>query len=328
MSTEKFQVFVLDDFEDLAAGVPAYEKLKARAQVTVLRERLDTHEKIAHELRGANAVLLMRERTWLSDKDFALLPNLKFIAQTGRTSRHLDLRAATRHGIVVAGTPSDNGTSTKELTIGLILALLRKIPQVNQRMREESWPPIAGQLLEGKTVGVIGFGRIGMEVARILHAFNARVLAWSRTLTAERAGPIGAECVPLETLLRESDIVTIHVPLNANTRGMIGVKELAMMKPGALLVNTARGPIVSEAALIEALRSGHLGGAALDVFEVEPLPMEHPLRRLNNVILLSHRGYATVEILRERYQQAMENILNFMDGKQLKVMNPEVQGAT
>jgi phosphoglycerate dehydrogenase-like enzyme len=328
MSTDKFRVFVLDDFEDLAASVPAYERLKERAQVTLLRERLDTHEKIAQELRGANAILLMRERTWLSDKDFALLPNLEFIAQTGRTSKHLDLAAATRRGIAVAGTAGDNGTSTKELTLALILALLRKIPQVNQRMREESWPPIAGQLLEGKTVGVLGFGRIGMEVARLLNAFNARVLAYARTLTAERAGPIGAESVSLETLLKESDIVTVHVPLNANTRGMIGAKELAMMKSGAMLVNTARGPIVSEAALIEALQTGHLGGAALDVFDVEPLPMEHPLRRLNNVILLSHRGYATVEILRERYQQAMENILDFMDRKQLKLLNPEVQVGT
>jgi phosphoglycerate dehydrogenase-like enzyme len=328
MSTEQIRVFVLDDFEDLAASVPAYERLKARADVKILRQRLDTQERVAQELRGADAILLMRERTWLTDKDFALLPKLKFIAQTGRTSRHLDLPAATRRGIAVAGTPGDNGTSTKELTIGLILALLRRIPQVSQRMREESWPAVAGQLLEEKTVGVLGFGRIGMEVARILNAFNARVLAYSRTLTAERARPIGAECVTLETLLRELDILTVHVPLNANTRGMIGAKELALMKSGAMLVNTARGPIVSEAALIDALQTGHLGGAALDVFDVEPLPLEHPLRRLNNVILLSHRGYATVEILRERYQQAMENILNFMDSKQLKLMNPEVQVAT
>jgi phosphoglycerate dehydrogenase-like enzyme len=325
MSTDKFHVVVLDDFENLSASVPAYERLKARADATILRERLDTHDKIAQKLRGADAILLMRERTWLTDKDFGALPALKFISQTGRTSKHLDLPAATRRGIAVAGTPSDTGTGTKELTIGLILALLRRIPRVDQRMREEIWPPIAGQLLEGKTAGVLGFGRIGMEVARILRAFDARVLGYSRTLTAEKAGQVGAECASVETLLKESDIITIHVPLNSNTRGMIGEKELAMMKPGAMLVNTARGPIVSEAAVVEALRTRRLGGAAFDVYDVEPLPMEHPYRRMDNVILLSHRGYATVEILCERYQQAIENILAFIDGKQVNLLNPEVQ---
>ena len=161
-------------------------------------------------------------------------------------------------------------------------------------------------------------------MGRILKAFNTRVLGYSRTLTAEKAGQIGAECVSMETLLKESDIVTIHVPLNANTRGMIGDKELAMMKPGALLVNTARGPIVSEAAMVKALETGHLGGVGLDVFDLEPLPIDHPLRRFDNAILLSHRGYATVEILRERYEEAMTNILNFMDGKPVKLLNPEV----
>jgi phosphoglycerate dehydrogenase-like enzyme len=190
-------------------------------------------------------------------------------------------------------------------------------------MREESWPPLAGRLLEGKPVGVLGFGRIGQEVARILKAFDSRVLAYARTLTAEKARQIGAESVPMETLLKESDVVTIHVPLNANTRGMIGDKELAMMKPGALLVNTARGAIVSEAAMIKALETGHLGGVGLDVYEIEPLPMDHPLRRFDNAILLSHRGYATVEVLQERYEEAITNILNFMDGKPVTLHNPE-----
>jgi phosphoglycerate dehydrogenase-like enzyme len=323
MSDERFRVAILDDFEKLADTVPTYERLKARAHVTILRERLDSPEKIERTLKEMDALLLMRERTYFGDNEYSLLPNLKFISQTGRTTRHLDLPSATKHGIAVAGTPADNGTSTKELTIGLILALMRKIPQVNRRMREESWPPLPGRLLEGKLVGVLGFGRIGQEVARILKAFDARVLAYARTLTAEKAGQIGAECVPMDTLLKESDVVTIHVPLNANTRGMIGDKELAMMKPGALLVNTARGPIVSEAAMIKALETGHLGGVGLDVFDTEPLPMDHPLRRFDNAILLSHRGYATVEVLRERYEEAMTNILNFIDGKPVNLHNPE-----
>lgn len=324
MSDKGFRVAILDDFEKLADTVPAFEKLKARADVTILRERLDSPEKIERALAGMDALLLMRERTYFSDHEYSRLPGLKFISQTGRTTRHLDLPSATRHGIAVAGTPADNGTSTKELTIGLILALLRKIPQVNQRMREESWPALAGRLLEEQTVGVLGFGRIGTEVARILKAFNTRVLAYARTLTAEKAGQIGAECVSMESLLKESDIVTIHVPLNANTRGMIGDKELGMMKRGALLVNTARGPIVSEAAMIKALETGRLGGVGLDVFDVEPLPMDHPLRRFDTAILLSHRGYATVEVLQGRYEEAITNILSFMEGEPVPLANPEV----
>ncbi len=327
MSEKRLRIAVLDDYEELADTLPAYEKLKARAEVTILRERLDSTEKIVHALRGVDAVLLMRERTRFSDKEYSQLPNLKFISQTGRTSVHLELPAATRHGIAVAGTGSDNGSGTKELTIALILALLRKIPQVDRRMREEPWPAVAGRTLEGKTVGVVGLGRIGKEVASILKAFNARVLAYSRSLTPERARELGVGCASMETLLRESDIVTIHVPLNAHTRGMIGEKELALMKPGALLVNTARGPIVSEAAMLQALGTGRLGGVGLDVFDTEPLPMNHPLRQVENAVLLSHRGYATVEILRERYDQAMANILGFMDGKPLQLLNPEVRAS-
>ena len=198
------------------------------------------------------------------------------------------------------------------------------VDQVLLRMRIESWPPIPGWTLEGKTVGVFGFGRIGKEVARVMKILNTRVLGYSRTLTPERAAEVGAECVGMETLMRESDIITIHINSNAQTRGIIGDKEFAMMKRGAFLVNTARGPIVSEPAMIRALESGKLGGVGLDVFDVEPLPMDHPLRRFDNAVLLSHRGYATVEVLSERYQQAMANILDYLDGRPVKLLNPEV----
>ena len=194
-------------------------------------------------------------------------------------------------------------------------------------MREEPWPAVAGQVFEGKTLGVIGLGRIGAKVARIAQLFQAKVIATGRTLTAERAREAGAEAVSLEKLLRESDIVTIHAPLNQQTRGMIGAKEFGLMKQGALLVNTARGPIVSQSALLDALKTGRLGGAGLDVYDEEPLPMDHPLRRLNNAVLLSHRGYAAVEILRERYEAAMNNILEFIDGKPVQLANPEVLAA-
>ncbi|HEY2918738.1 MAG TPA: D-2-hydroxyacid dehydrogenase family protein [Candidatus Binatia bacterium] len=325
MTTNKFKVAILDDFEKIADTVPAYQKLKERADVTLLRKRLDSSENICAALRDFDAILLMRERTFFSDKEYAQLPNLKFISQTGRTSKHLDLPNATRRGIAVTGTAADNGVSTIELTVALILALLRKIPQVNLRMREEAWPAIAGNTLEGKTIGVFGFGRIGREVARVMKAFpETRVLAYSRTLSADRAQEVGAECVSLEILLRESDILTVHINSNAQTRGIIGENEFAMMKRGALLVNTARGPIVSEPAMLKALENGQLGGVGLDVYDIEPLPMDHRLRRFDNAILMSHRGYATVEVMSERYEQAINNILDFLDRKPLNLLNPEV----
>lgn len=326
MKPGRFRVAILDDHEGLASSAPSFEKLKARADVEVMPGRLGSDEALGRALKEVNAVLLMRERTRLGEKQLSLLPAMKLIAQTGQTIAHLDLPAATRRGIAVAVTPNDSGVSTVELTFGLILAVLRQIPQVDRRMREEPWPAVAGRILEGKTVGVIGLGRIGAQVARIAKAFNTRVLATSRTLTDARARAVGAERVSLETLLGESDIVTVHVPLRPETRGLIGEQEIARMKPGACLINTARGPIVSEAALLRALREKRLGGAGLDVFDVEPLPWDHPFRRLDNVVLLSHRGYAAVEILRERFELAMRNIINFIDGKPTHLLNPEVLG--
>ena len=325
MNQQKPRVAILDDFEKVAPTVPAYEELTARAEVSLIGKRLESSPAIVAALREFDAVVLMRERTFLSDTEYAQLPKLKFISQTGRTTQHLDLANATRRGIAVAGTPADNGMSTMELTIALILALLRKLPQVNSRMREEIWPAIAGNTLAGKTVGVFGFGRIGKEVARILKAFGrTRVLAYSRTLTAEQAMEVGAERASFETLLQESDILTIHMPSTAETRGIVGEREFAIMKPGALLVNTARGAIVSEPAMIKALESGKLGGVGLDVYAVEPLPMDHPLRCFDNAVLMSHRGYATTEILSERYEQAINNTLSYLRGEPLTLLNPDV----
>ena len=324
MTTPSFKIAILDDFEQIAATVPAYAKLQTRADITVLSERLDSSEKIVTTLKDFDALLLMRERTFFSDSEYSQLPKLKFISQTGRTTVHLDIANATKRGIAISGTASDSGATTKELTIGLILALARKIPQVNQRMRQERWPAVTGRMLEGKTIGVLGLGRIGNEVARIMKAFNTRVLGWSRSLTPERAAQVGAEAVSMETLLKDSDFVTVHVHFNDQTRGLIGVKEIALMKRGACLVNTGRGPIINESAMLDALASGQLGGVGLDVYDQEPLPMDHPLRRFDNAILMSHRGYATVEILTERYEQALTNLCDYLDGKPLTLLNKNV----
>ncbi len=322
--TDSFRVLILDDYEELAHTVPSFEKLKTRTDITVMQKRLGTEDELRGALKDVHAIVLVRERTRFGEKEFSLAPSLKLISQIGQSFAHLDLAVATRRGIVVTGTPNDSGVSTIELTLALILAVTRRIPEVDRGMHQGGWPGIPGQLLEGKTIGIVGLGRIGREVARISLAFKTRVLASGKTLTEERARQAGVSRVSLEELLRESDVVTIHTRLNQETRGLIGEKEFALMKPGAVLINTSRGPVVSEAALIHALETGHLGGAGLDVYDQEPLPDTHPLRRFDNVVLLSHRGYATVEVLCGRYEYAMANILSFLDGKPTNLLNKEV----
>jgi phosphoglycerate dehydrogenase-like enzyme len=263
----------------------------------------------------------------LGTRQLSLAPSLRLISQTGATFLHLDLDEINRRKIAVTYTAGDSGVSTIELTLALILSLLRRIPLVDRKMRTEPWPAIPGELFEGKTLGIIGLGRIGREVARLGRAFRARVLACGKTLTEERAREAGAERVTLDRLLQESDIVTIHARSSAETRGLIGDREFALMKPGAFLVNTSRGPIVSEPALVRALEAGRLGGVGLDVYDEEPLPANHPLRRFDHAVLLPHRGYATVEILRERFDHAMNNIIAFLDGNPKNVLNPQVLNA-
>jgi phosphoglycerate dehydrogenase-like enzyme len=321
------RVLVLDDYEQLARTVPAYGELVERAQVEVLTTKLDDAE-LAKMLRDVEILLPVRERTRLSDVELAMAPALHFISQTGGAAGHLDVAAATRRDIAICTTGSDSGGSTIELTLALILACLRRIPLVDRRMREEPWPAIPGYVLEGKTVGIVGLGRIGSEVARLCLAFKANVVATGKTLTPERAQAAGATCVRLDQLLSQSDVVTVHARSNQETRGLIGDREFGLMKPGAILINTARGPVVSEAALVRALERGSLGGVGLDVFDEEPLPFDHPLRRFDNAILLPHRGYATVEVLQERFEKAMRNIVRYLDGEPLELLNPEVMATT
>jgi len=322
---EKFRVLIMDDYEGVAEGVPLLAKLKARADVAVMRKRLETEEEIKRVLKDVHAIVLVRGRSRFGEKEFFLSPLLRLVSQIGHGIDHLDLEAATRRGIAVTATPNDSGISTIELTFGLILAVIRQIPQVDRGMHQGAWPAIPGQVLEGKTIGVVGLGRIGKGVARIAQVFGTTVLACGKTLTESRARVVGATRVSFEHLLRESDIVTVHARLSQETRGLIGEKEISLMKPGAILINTARGPLISQSALIQGLETGRLGGAGLDVYDEEPLPADHPLRRLNNAVLLSHRGYAALEVLRERYEGAINNILSFMDGKPTDLLNPGVR---
>ena len=323
MSEDRFRVVVLDDYERFCTGVPAYEEAAGLADVRVVERKLTTDDEWSAAVGDAHAVVLMRERSAFREREFALAPSLRFISQIGRGIPHLDLDEASRRGIVVSCTPNDSGASTVELTWALLLALARQVPAVSQGMRDGAWPPAVGMLLEGRTLGVIGLGRIGGKVARIARAFDMNVLAAGKTLTDERAAEAGARRVSLDTLLSESDIVSVHCRLNAETRGLIGRRELQRMKPDSLLINTARGPIISEEALVESLRRGHPGGVGLDVYDDEPLPPDHPLRGFDNVILTSHRGYAVDRILHQRYQAAFTNVIRFIEGAPVDVVNPD-----
>ena len=323
MSDDRFRVVVLDDYERFCTGVPAYREAAGLADVKVVEHKLATDDEWSSAVGDAHAVVLMRERSAFREREFGLAPSLRFISQIGRGIPHLDLAEATRRGIVVSCTPNDSGASTVELTIALLTALARQIPSVSQGMREGAWPAAVGMLLEGRTLGVIGLGRIGARVARIARAMDMNLLAAGKTLTDERAAEAGARRVSLDTLLEESDIVSVHCRLNAETRGLIGRRELQRMKPDALLINTARGPIISEEALVESLRQGHPAGVGLDVYDEEPLPPDHPLRGLDNVILASHRGYAVDRILHQRYQAAFTNVIRFIEGAPVDVINPE-----
>ncbi len=320
---DRFRVVVLDDYEGLAPEVPSFATLKGRADLSVMRARLTTENELKGVLEGVHAIVLVRERTHFGDKEFSLAPSLRLVSQTGGGIAHLDLQAATRRGVGVAVTPGGASMSTVELTWGLILSVFRRISEIDRAMHQGAWPIIVGRVLEGKTIGIVGLGKIGREVARIAAAFRAKVLATGRTLTEQRARDFGAVQVSLDQLLQQSDVVTVHVGLRPETRGLIGEREIALMKPGSVLVNTSRGPIVSQSALMRGLETGRLAGAGLDVYDDEPLATEHPLRHFDNVVLSSHRGYAAVESLCERYESAFRNILSFMDGNPTNLLNPE-----
>lgn len=323
MAQDRFRVTVLDDYEKFSTRVPAYRDALKVAEIRVMERKLDTDAEISEAIGDAHAVMLMRERSLFREREFSLAPSLRFISQIGRSMPHLDLDEARRRGVVVSGTPGDSGISTVELTFALMLALARSVPAVDRGMHDGAWPPIVGALLEAKTLGIVGLGRIGRQVARIAQAFGMDVVAAGKTLTDERARESGVRRVSLQQLLQESDFVSVHCRSNAETRGLLGTKELASMKPGAFLINTARGPIVSEPALIEALEQGHLGGVGLDVYDVEPLPAAHPLRRFDNAVLMSHRGYGVDQILHQRYERAFQNIINFIKGEPTDVINLE-----
>lgn len=321
---------VLDDYQRLAESLADWGRLRRRGiEVTVFQEAFGSQEEAAAQLAPFEILALMRERTPFPRALVERLPKLRFIALTGLRSASLDLAACTARRIPVSNTRAGSTAAvTAEFAFLLILAAARDFARAERNMRAGLWHEglRGGAILEGRRLGVIGLGKLGARVAGYGRAFGMDVVAWSQNLTPERAHAAGAAYVSREELLRTSDFVTIHLVLSERTRGLIGEKELALMKPGATLVNTSRGPIVDERALVAALSSGRLAHAALDVYDVEPLPAEHPLRRMDNVTLSPHLGYVSEAVLREFWNDAIDNVEAWLEGRPIRVMNPAALG--
>jgi phosphoglycerate dehydrogenase-like enzyme len=306
------KVAILDDYQDVALRLADWSAVRRRAEITVFNDQLADPAAVVERLRPFDVVCVMRERTPLSRDILQQLPRLKLIASTGPRNAAIDMRAAAERGIVVTATGYES-TPTIELSWALILASARHLASEAASVRDGGWQTRIGSNLRGKCLGVIGLGNIGKEVARIALAFGMTVIAWSQNLTGEIASAAGATLVDKDALFRQADIVTIHLILSRRTSGLVGAAELALMKPTAWLVNTSRGPIVDEAALIEALQARRIAGAALDVFEIEPLPADHPFRRLDNVLATPHIGYVTEELYRTFYGDAAASIAAWLE---------------
>jgi phosphoglycerate dehydrogenase-like enzyme len=320
------KVAVLDDWQGVARGSADWSKLQARAELVFFAKAFENEDDAARQLADFDVVLSMRERTPLPGSLISRLPKLRMLGMTGARNASLDTAACTARGIVVCNTVggNNNEAATAELALGLLLAAARAIPMGDANIRagkfQEGVP--VGYALAGKTMGVIGLGRLGSHMARYCKALSMNLLAWSRNLTADRAQAAGATMVSKDELLSRSDAVSIHLVLSDRTRGLIGAADIARMKPGAILVNTSRGPIVEEKALIDAVQSRRIV-AALDVFDREPLPANHPLRTAPNVVMTPHLGYGVKETWDSFYPQSVENALAFLDGKPVRVTNPE-----
>lgn len=310
---------LLDDYQDVALSLADWASLQPAVQTRALHQPVADDDALIAALADSDIIVAMRERTPLTAARLARLPRLKLIVTSGMRNAAIDLDACRARGIAVCGTESSSAPPL-ELAWGLLLALARHIVPENQALRSGGpWQQHLGIGLEGKTLGLIGLGKIGGGMAKVAQAFGMRVCAWSQNLTAERAAACGATLMPsLPALLAASDIVSLHLVLSARTRHLLDAAALAQMKPGALLVNTARAGLVDQQAMLAALRTGQLAGAALDVFEVEPLPADHPLRQLPNVLATPHLGYVADSNYRRYFTQAVEDIAAWLQRQPLR----------
>jgi phosphoglycerate dehydrogenase-like enzyme len=306
------RIGILDDYQNVSLQMADWSPLAGRALITVFNDHLSNLDKVVERLLPFDVVCVMRERTPLPRTVIERLPRLKLIASTGARNAAIDIDAVAERGIVVAHT-GYNARPTIEMAWALILASARQVALENAHLRAGGWQHTLGDGLHGKTLGVLGLGNIGSEVARIGLAFGMEVIAWSQNLTADKAQTYGARLVSKEELFRSADILTIHLVLSQRTKGLVGAADLQAMKPSARLINTSRGPIVDEPALIEVLRERGIAGAALDVFDIEPLPADHPFRSLDNVLATPHIGYVARDLYRVFYGDTVKNITRWLD---------------
>ena len=322
------RVAILDDYAGLALDLADWSPVQIRSEVTVFDRHLSEAEAV-DTLRPFDVICTVRERMALPRTLIERLPNLKLITIIGKSLPNLDMAAASERGVLVAHSNFANPRfssvrdATPELAWGLMIATVRNLAEEHRRMRDGGWQTTTGLTLSGKTLGLLGLGRIGRRMAEYANVFGMQVIAWSQNLTEEAATAVGARQVDKATLFEESDVVSIHLVLSERTRGLVAEPELALMKPHAYLINTSRGPIVDEAALIAALKNGSIAGAGLDVYDVEPPAPDHPLRTLPNVTLSPHLGYVTREMLAAFYSDTVEAVAAWLNGTPIRIANPE-----
>jgi phosphoglycerate dehydrogenase-like enzyme len=321
------KIAILDDYAKVALQLADWSALDGKAEITVFEQHL-TEDEAAVALKPFDVLCTVRERMSLPRNLFERLPNLKLITIVGLDLPNLDMAAATEHGVIVSHSNFANPLfanmvdATPELTWGLMIATVRHLSLESRRMHEGAWQSTVGINLAGRTLGLLGLGRIGSRMAEYARVFRMPVIAWSQNLTEEKAKSVGAERVQKEDLFRRADIVSIHVRLSDRTRGLVTARELALMKPGAYLINTSRGPIVVEADLSAALRAGKIAGAGLDVYDEEPPPRTHPFRTMDNVVVTPHLGYVTRESLTAFYVDTLEAVAAFVNGTPIRIANP------
>ena len=306
------KVAILDDYPNVAMRLADWSGVRRRAEITVFNDHVAEPSAVIERLRPFDVVCVMRERTPLTREILQRLPNLKLIASTGPRNASIDAQTAADFGIAVTATGYDS-TPTIEFTWLLILASMRGIDREAASVKAGGWQMGLGSNLRGKSLGIVGLGNVGREVARIALPFGMKVIAWSQNLDEEKCSAVGATLVDKQTLFREADVITVHVVLSDRTKGLIGASEFALMKPTARFVNTSRGPIVDEASLIETLQARRIAGAAVDVFDEEPLPADHPFRKLDNVLATPHIGYGTEDLYRTFYGDAAANIAKWLE---------------
>jgi len=316
---------ILDDYQGIALDMADWSAVQGRGvEIAVERYPFADEDDVVRSLADSEIVCAMRERTAFPKRVVDRLPKLKLLITTGMRNASFDMSALKERGVTVCGTggaPGGGGNEdTAELAWGLILGAARRIAEDHQLMRQGGWQTRIGHRVGGKTIGLLGLGRLGSAVARVGLAFGMKAIAWSQNLTAEKAAAQGVERVEKDELFRRSDILSVHLVLSDRSRGLVGQREIGLMKPSAILVNTSRGPICDTGAVIGALKTGRLAYAGFDVYDQEPLPINHPLRQAPNVILTPHIGYVTDENYRSSYPQIVENVIGFLDGKPVRVI--------